>query len=136
MSDTNLRWIKEVIRQRNANDGRVKITRKGLNATQKKQLKYISNFKIIKDLIYFVDKSKFGNERHRYVMSKNEINLRMQELHCKETAGHLGTDKTIERINSRFFWTNLSRDVNKFLKECFDFQKVNPPPPKRTANQN
>ena len=127
MSDINLRWLKEVIRQRNASDGRSKIVRKGLNVTQKKLLRYLPGFKIMKDLIYFVDEDKFGNERHRYVMPKNEINLTMQELHCKETAGHLGTDKTIEKIKSRFFWTNLSRDVKKFVKECFDCQKVKPP---------
>ena len=48
-------------------------------------------------------------------------------LHCKETAGHLGTDKTIEKIKSRFFWVNLSRDVKKFICECFDCQRVKPP---------
>ena len=37
------------------------------------------------------------------------------------------TDKTIEKIKSRFFLTNLSRDVKKFVKECFDCQKVKPP---------
>ena len=83
MSDTNLRWLKEVIRQRNANDGRPKITRKGLIATQKKLLKYLSDFRKMKDLIYFVDEDKFGNERCRYVMPNNEINITMQELHCK-----------------------------------------------------
>ena len=39
MSDTNLRWLKEVIRQRDANNGRPKITRKGLISTQKKLMK-------------------------------------------------------------------------------------------------
>ena len=57
-------------------------------------------------------------------MPKNENNLTMQELHCKETAGHLGTNKTIEKIKSRFFWINLNQDVKKFVKECFDCQKV------------
>ena len=64
MSDINLRWLKEVIRQRNASDDRPKITRKVLNATQKKLLRYLMGFKILKDLIYFVDDDKFGNERH------------------------------------------------------------------------
>ena len=39
----------------------------------------------------------------------------------------MGTDKTIEKIKSRFFWTNLSKDVKKFVKECFDCQKVKTP---------
>ena len=71
-------------------------------------------------------RTKFGNDTHRYVMTKNDHNLTMQELHCEETAGQLGTDKTIEKIKSRFFWTNSSRDVKKFVK-CFDWQKVKTP---------
>ena len=60
-------------------------------------------------------------------MPSNEIQLTINELHCKETAGHLGTDKTIEKIKSRFFWINLSRDVKKFIQEGYDCQKVKPP---------
>ena len=71
-------------------------------ATQKKLLKFLPGFRIMKYLIYFVDEDKFGNERHRYVILKNEINLKIQELICKETSRHLGMDKTIEKDKSRF----------------------------------
>ena len=27
-------------------------------------------------------------------------------------------DKTLEKVKSRFFWINLSRDVKKFVREC------------------
>ena len=81
----------------------------------------------MKDLIYFIDKDKFGMERKRHVMPKNEVIPTIQELHCKETSGHLGADKTIENIQSRFFWISLNKDVRKFVKECFSCQKVKPP---------
>ena len=48
-----------------------------------------------------VDKVKFGNEKKRYVMPKNEIKFTILELHCKETAGHLGTNKIIESLWER-----------------------------------
>ena len=60
MSDVNLRWLKEVIRQRDASNDRPKITRTGLIPTQKKLLKYLSSFIILKDLIYFVDEEKLS----------------------------------------------------------------------------
>ena len=63
----------------------------------------------------------------RYDMPRNEIELTMKELHSKETTGHLGTDKTIENIKSRFFWINLSINVKKLVQECFDRQKTKPP---------
>ena len=96
-------------------------------SVQRKLTKHLPRFKIIKDLIYFIDKDKFGNEQKRYIIPKNEIKLTIQEMHCKETAGHLGTDKTIEKIESRFFWISLNRDVRKFIKECHSCQKVKPP---------
>jgi len=63
-----------------------------------------------------MDKNKFGNDQKRYVIPKSEIKSTIQEMHCKETAGHLGTDKTIERIQSRFFWTNLSRNLSREIR--------------------
>ena len=52
-----------------------------------------------------------------FIARKHGFDFKFFNNHCKETAGHLGSDKTIERIKSRFFWTNLSRDVKKFVKE-------------------
>ena len=128
MSDPNLRWIKELIIKRDQNNGRTpKVNKKELVNVQKKLLKHIKNLRIIKDLIYLLDHDKFGNQTRRYVMPKNEIDLTIAELHSKETAGHLGIDKTLEKVKSRFFWINLSRDVKKFVRECHGCQKVKPP---------
>ena len=38
----------------------------------------------------------------------------------------MGTDKTIEKIKSRFVWINRRKDVKKFVK-CFDGQRVKTP---------
>ena len=77
------------------------MNKKDLNNIQKKMLKYLPNLKIIKDFIYLVDEDKSGNKRRRFLIPRNEIEITMKELHCKETAGCLGTDKTIEKIKSR-----------------------------------
>ena len=50
-----------------------------------------------------VDEDKFGNKRNRYVIPRIEIELAIKELHCKETAGHLGTDKKIEKLSRGSF---------------------------------
>ena len=61
-----------------------------------------------------MDEDKFSNKRQRYLIPRNEI------------CGQLGTDMTIDKIKSRFFQINLSRDVKKFIRESFDCQKVKP----------
>ena len=32
--------------------------------------------------------------------------------------GHLGRDKTLEKICSRFFWKNMGDDIRRFLLTC------------------
>ena len=113
---------------------KIRVPKKNLDTIQKKLLKQLPNWKIIKNLICLVDEEKFGNKRNRYVIPRNEVELTIKELHCKETAEHLGTDNTIEKIKSRFFWVNLSRDVKKFIREFFECQKFNRCKP--TASQN
>ena len=94
MSDPNMRWIKDLIIQKDKNNIRLpKMNKKDLCNIRKKFLKHVNNLRIIKDLLYLMDHDKFGNQTKSYVMPKNEINLTIAELHNKETAGHLGVDK-------------------------------------------
>ena len=127
ISDPNLKWIRDIMKSKDSSRKKAKVNNKDLTTVQKKLLKHLPNLQISKDLIYLVDEDKFGNKRNRHVMPSNEVDLKIKELHWKETAGHLGTEKTIKKIKSRFFWVNLSRDVKKFIKECFDCQKVKQP---------
>ena len=114
MSDPIMQWLKELIIERDASNGQSsQPKRANMKKIQRKLIKHLPSFKIIKDLIYFMDKDKLGNEQKRYVYPKGEIKSTIQEMHCKETAGHLGTDKTIEKIKSRFFWISLNSDVRK-----------------------
>ena len=125
MSDPNLKWIRDIILHSKTNSGhKIEIPKRLRNSTEK-VVETVTKFK--KNLTYLVDENKFGNKRNRYVIPRSEVELTIKELHCKETAGHLGTDNMIEKIKSRFFWVNLSRDVKKFIRGCFDCQKVKPP---------
>ena len=128
MSDPNLKWLKQIILSKPNTKELPKLDKNDPNTIiKRKLLKQMSNLQIKKDLIYLVDEDKFKNKRYRYLMPRNEVELTIKELHSKETAGHLGVDKTIEKIKQRFFWINLSRDVKKFIRECYDCQKAKPP---------
>ena len=39
--------------------------------------------------------------------------------------GHLGRDKTREKVSSRFFWKTLMKDVDEFVKTCDVCQSTN-----------
>ena len=42
------------------------------------------------------------------------------------TGGHLGRDKTIEKIESRFYWRNMNGDIRDFVQRCDKCQRANP----------
>ena len=41
------------------------------------------------------------------------------------TGGHLGRDKTIEKIESRFYWKNMNAHIRDFVKRCDKCQRSN-----------
>ena len=42
----------------------------------------------------------------------------IEEIHSGYFGGHLGIDKTYEKIRSRYYWSGMYRDVVQFLKTC------------------
>ena len=44
-------------------------------------------------------------------------------LYC--IGGHLGRDKTYEKIAERYYWNNLWRDVQDFVQHCDTCQRTN-----------
>ena len=42
----------------------------------------------------------------------------IDEIHSGYFGGHLGIDKTYDKLRSRFYWSGMYRDVVKFLKGC------------------
>ncbi len=47
-------------------------------------------------------------------------------LYCIIIGGHLGRDKTIHKICSRFYWKpDMTGDIKRFVETCDVCQKVN-----------
>jgi len=42
----------------------------------------------------------------------------IEEIHSGYFGGHLGIDKTYDKIRSRYYWSGMYRDVVQFLKTC------------------
>ncbi|XP_042611929.1 uncharacterized protein LOC122144820 [Cyprinus carpio] len=67
-----------------------------------------------------------GAEGERLVVPE-PIRLKMLQLgHSVPWAGHLGQQKTLARIASRFYWPRLYMDVMDFCRSCPECQLVSP----------
>ena len=53
--------------------------------------------------------------------------------HDIPSAGHLGTEKTLERIKNKFYWPNIKESVEKYVKTCSRCSARKNPVDKRVA---
>ena len=62
----------------------------------------------------------------------------MTQLHDSRTAGHLGRDKTVNRVRSRFYWPGMNDDRVKGYLRCIIQQAMVPlnGPLPTTGNNN
>ena len=51
----------------------------------------------------------------------------MQELHDSPLHGHMGIDKSIDNISSRFWWPTLREDVTQYVRSCLTCQRNKTP---------
>jgi len=48
-------------------------------------------------------------------------------VHYNPMAGHMGYDKTLDRVMARFYWPGIQGDVHRWCAACPECQLVNPP---------
>uniref|UniRef100_H3B9V0 Gypsy retrotransposon integrase-like protein 1 n=1 Tax=Latimeria chalumnae TaxID=7897 RepID=H3B9V0_LATCH len=48
----------------------------------------------------------------------------LEYFHDAQTVGHMGRKKTVDRIRSKFFWSQLRQEVEEYVKLCPVCQKV------------
>ncbi|KAK3254219.1 hypothetical protein CYMTET_36564, partial [Cymbomonas tetramitiformis] len=80
-------------------------------------------FRMVDNMIWRV-----AEGRYQLVLSQDSPlrELVMREAHESHAAGHTGRDKTLDRVNRRFWWPRTSRDVTEWCKSCPVCQQTRP----------
>lgn len=52
---------------------------------------------------------------HQFDVPLSERRSILQQCHDVRTSGHLGVDKTLERVRERIYWTGLQQDVRNYV---------------------
>ena len=72
---------------------------------------------------------------YKVIMPSKFRQVILKELHDSKTAAHLGVRKTKEKIQERYYWVGLSKDVRSFIRKCCKCTRRKSPREKRSPLQ-
>ncbi|XP_076848348.1 gypsy retrotransposon integrase-like protein 1 isoform X2 [Brachyhypopomus gauderio] len=88
-----------------------------MNPIRKKNLKrYAQKFMIDDGRLYYVGPKK--DEKREVVIEADRKRQIFLECHFNEFGHHLGQKKTVHRIQSKYYWLGIVRDVVEWIKVC------------------
>ncbi|KAK3505931.1 hypothetical protein QTP70_003643, partial [Hemibagrus guttatus] len=77
-------------------------------------------------LLYRLSKRSSGDEVCQLVLPSEFRDVVMQATH--DDLGHLGQERTLDLLRSRFFWPKMSEDVEEYIKNCGECISYKTPP--------
>ncbi|KAE9522533.1 hypothetical protein AGLY_017069 [Aphis glycines] len=64
-----------------------------------------------------------GQTMNLIALPNNRINEILNDFHDHPISGHLGIDKTYNKIIQRYFWPTIYKDIRKYVTSCLSCQK-------------
>jgi hypothetical protein len=108
-NDTDIQWCIKMLSD---------ITIHSTNAIQQRYKREKNKFVVKNGVIYAKQCDDDNGTLLKYVVPKDQQKVVLHMLHSSVFGGHLGRDKTVERVVSRFFWYGLVSDVANYAKNC------------------
>lgn len=90
---------------------------------------YVENIKkgyLVHKGVLYLYMPEQENDNAKLVVPRHEIQNVLNAYHDSPTAGHMGVERTVQRITNHLYWTGLRKDVIKYVKTCVDCQKYKP----------
>ena len=85
------------------------------------------HFVVVRDRLYRVGRDTQSEEVvTQLLVPRSRREMVFQAAHYNPMAGHLGYEKTLNRIMARFYWPGIRAEVRRWCTSCPDCQLVNP----------
>ena len=88
--DKVISWLKKIINKE------LELNPPKLTSVQRKLVRMLDRFVIQDNIVYVKSISRFGDETLRYFVPFSDRKSTIESIHCVETGGHLGIDKTLD----------------------------------------
>jgi hypothetical protein len=76
------------------------------------------DYKNMRERIMYNKEGKWLN-----VITKEESIEVLRKLHDHELSGHFGRDTTYNRIREKYYWKNMKKDIEEYIRKCEKCQK-------------
>ncbi len=83
---------------------------------------------IFKDVLYFTIPDQYGQLRPCLWIPKMYQPMMLKAAHCHPFAGHEGKDKTLARLQRKYWWPKQYAHVQSFVEQCPVCQRSKDPP--------
>jgi len=108
-----------------------------LSAATKDLVSRWQRLRLKEGVLYYIDETGTGQERHRLVLPYSLRSDVLHALHNLRVSGHLGITRTTERVKQRFYWPGLAIDVARWCTACaICASRKGKAPPKRVPMQS
>ena len=119
--DPDIQWAIDLIRTHNTNKP---IINNFANDIRRQLFQQYDQLQVIDDVLYHITTSQRGDRVERFVLPRHLVTFIIDSTHCSVLGGHLGMNKTYDRLKGRFFRPGLKDKVEKAIRECDTCQKV------------
>ena len=121
LKDQDIQWIIGIIKQHPSDKPNNVDYR---NQQQKQLLNHYEHLQVINDVLHHTKMDKSGHQTTSYVLPRHLVTWAIDTTHQTPVKGHLGTKKTLAKLDKRFFTIGLCEAVKQRLRQCDICQKV------------
>ncbi|MES9882105.1 MAG: reverse transcriptase domain-containing protein [Sedimenticola sp.] len=110
--DPALKYVKDMLRNNDHRSG----------TKQTAELTYFckqrDKFKLSDDILYRYGSDQNGNQHRQIVVPKQLTRVVLEAQHSCATGGHLGLEKTQQKIQLKYFWYSMHSHIKNWCKCC------------------
>jgi hypothetical protein len=120
--DDNLKWIINLLKE---NTVRRPTLTTFANYEQRSLYKQWNRLKFFNNNLFreYIDKNDNDKIYYQYLVPASERDFILKNSHDSAVCGHLGYQKTYDRIMPKYYWYRASDDIKKYVEECIECQK-------------
>ena len=61
---------------------------------------------------------RFGDDSFKLAVPKSMRNKMLKNYHEDSLSGHMGANKTLAKLQERYWWPKMFYDVNDYVRTC------------------